>query len=82
MRHHGTALEAAYGRNTMPSGFPGLKAALYGDDMRVIANRRRAQLDPALSGNSWNRVFATSPPALASAKAMNPLRAIGFCWLR
>ncbi|MBJ3775613.1 ribonucleotide-diphosphate reductase subunit beta [Acuticoccus sp. 2012] len=38
------ALEAAYGRDTMPSGFLGLNADLCEEYMRFIANRRCAQL--------------------------------------
>jgi ribonucleoside-diphosphate reductase beta chain len=37
-------LEAAYGRDTMPTGFLGLNASLCEDYMRFIANRRCAQL--------------------------------------
>ncbi len=38
------ALEAAYGRDTMPRGFLGLNAGLCESYMRFIANRRCAQL--------------------------------------
>jgi ribonucleoside-diphosphate reductase beta chain len=38
------ALEAAYGRDTMPRGLLGLNAALCEDYMRFVANRRCAQL--------------------------------------
>ncbi|PZQ51681.1 MAG: ribonucleotide-diphosphate reductase subunit beta [Rhodovulum sulfidophilum] len=37
-------LEAAYARDTMPTGLLGLTAELCGDYMRFIANRRAAQL--------------------------------------
>ena len=37
-------LEAAYGRDTMPSGFLGLNAALCEQYMHFIANRRCAQI--------------------------------------
>ena len=38
------ALEAAYGRDTMPAGFLGLNAALCEQYLHFIANRRCAQL--------------------------------------
>ena len=43
MLHDAAGLEAAYGRDTMPRGFLGLKAALCETYMRFIANRRCAQ---------------------------------------
>jgi ribonucleoside-diphosphate reductase beta chain len=44
MLRDGAALEAAYGRDTMPKGFLGLNAALCESYMHFIANRRCAQL--------------------------------------
>ncbi|MBA2126060.1 ribonucleotide-diphosphate reductase subunit beta [Hyphomicrobium methylovorum] len=44
MLHDAAQLEAAYGRDTMPSGLLGLNAALTEQYMEFIANRRCAQL--------------------------------------
>lgn len=44
MLREGAELEAAYGRDTMPTGFLGLHAGLCEQYMRFIANRRCAQL--------------------------------------
>jgi ribonucleoside-diphosphate reductase beta chain len=44
MLREGAALEAAYGRDTMPNGFLGLNAGLCEEYMRFIANRRAGQL--------------------------------------
>ena len=71
MLRDGAALEAAYGRDTMPKGFLGLNAALCESYMHFIANRRCAQLGLAPVFKGMENPFPWMSEAMDLKKEKN-----------
>jgi ribonucleoside-diphosphate reductase beta chain len=71
MLREGAALEADYGRDTMPKGFLGLNAALCEQYMHFIANRRCAQLGLAPVFEGTDNPFPWMSEAMDLKKEKN-----------